>query len=142
MLTVEQEIGFAPPSFAREGSVIKELATTAGPTKQFIIGQAQTWLDALRLFRGLENRIGLPRTQKERETYFMLLSVLLSAGEYLASKLDGKDRILLDLTGLSKEAFDGCVEVLRESRDHLNRGMTSEESTTLLATVFDAPTAA
>lgn len=86
--------------------------------------------------------IGLPTTKKETEHYFLLLSVLISSGEYLNAKLDGRDRVLTEMTGLSREAFEGCVEALRESRALLNRGLTTEEADKILDTVFDAAPAA
>lgn len=140
MTAVEPDV--SSPSFSREGKVVRDLAISAGPTKQFILGQAQTWLDAFRLFRELENRIGLPETERDKRGYFMLLTLVLSSGEYLLGKLDGNDRVLIQFTGISRDAFEGCVDLLRDSLRRLNRGKTPEEIKKLTEAVFDEQAAA
>jgi hypothetical protein len=132
-----QELSF------QEATAIADLAKQAGPTtKTFFLGQAQTWLNAFRLFRDLENRIGHPVGEREKQCYFALLSLLLTSGAYISEKLNPKERLLDQFTGVSKEAFEGCVELLKDSFSRLTRGYTSEQLTKIRSDVFDGEAAA
>src|SRR5262245_21947696 len=116
MIAVEPQVHGQSPTFDREGRIVQELAAKAGPaSRQFFIGNAQTWLNAFCLFRDLENRIGLPESENDKKGYFLLLSVLIASGDYLLTKLDRQDTVLHEFTGVSLEAFRGCVDLLKDS---------------------------
>ena len=125
-------------SFNREGRLVHDLIyPTASTKREFHIGTAQTWLDGFRIFRTLENKIGLPETPEERYGYFVLLGALFNAGKFILSKLQGQDEILYQFTGVSYAAFKGCVEQLKDSLKYYQRNMTEEEIQKLKGRIFE-----
>ena len=129
-------------TFAREGRVVQELATQSGPSTEYAIGQAQTWLNAFCIFRKIEDSIGLPIEPGDRKAYFLILSTLISAGEYLLTKIKPTDTLLHEVTKVSLDGFRGCLELLRDAMEHFQRQFTPEQLEAIRQRAFDGQAAA
>lgn len=140
MLAAEAQV--LAPSFSRDGHIIKSLALQSGPSKPYVLGQAQTWLNAFCEFRKLEDNIGLPEGDRETQAYFLLLTVLIASGDYLLGKLDANDKVLHDFTGVSPAGFKGCVDLLKDSLAHLQRQLTPAQLDAIKQRAFDGQAAA
>jgi hypothetical protein len=113
--------------------------------REATVEQIGFWLSAVRLVRGIEDRVGdLGKLQlRDLEYHRFILEMLMGMGGHLAFALRKIEEQHLRAVGLNPANFDAIVEELRMKHAARYGGMTDGRRAEILKDVFgvEAPTA-